>query len=162
MWLAESHNERHHHQAASQELSHWSNTAILIQQRSYTIFFSLRIFTRMWPLSHTFIHIRVDRNTMRIKSLIIKSSDHSTFATSQLAGRLMLWTFLASQVVAKATRQKGSKAMSGEMLRVWRQCLTLIPHHIITRKLFFFFFFFFFFLWVRIPVSTRLKSERGC
>ena len=46
----------------------------------------------------------------------------------------MLWTFLASQVVAKATRQKGSKAMSGEMLRVWWQSLTIIPHHIITSK----------------------------
>ena len=33
----------------------------------------------------TFIHIRVDKTTMRIKSLVINSSDHSTFATSQLS-----------------------------------------------------------------------------
>ena len=56
-----------------------------VKEATLYIFFSPRIFTRMWPLSHTFIHIRVDKNTMRIKSLIIKNSDHSNFATSHLS-----------------------------------------------------------------------------
>ena len=34
MWLAESHNEQHRHQTASQKLSHWFNTAILFSKEA--------------------------------------------------------------------------------------------------------------------------------